>query len=145
MTARKADGRKTEKAVFVKVQIPQYTVENDSKKQFVLYHIDCTYKVHKWTVKKRYNDCKQLNDRLTAEAKLENRSGIRLPTFPGKILFGNLNPVKIEQRRNELNEWLGAWTYYISTNDMKNLEHLVNIFLELDQNNSDTNESSDNN
>ena len=118
-----------------KVEIEYYTIERDKKdKEYVCYHMECSGGDSKWKVRKRFNECYKMNGVLISRFRTILRTnGIRtLPSFPRKMLFGNKNPVKIDDRRLALNLWLNSWIEIcrkISREDARPIQSMIEEFL----------------
>lgn len=118
------------------VEIEFYTIERDSKnKEYVCYHIKVKRRGSAWRVTKRFSQCYALNRALSSRFKsLLKKCRIRVPSFPRRLLFGNLNPNNINDRSIALNEWLNSWLeicQVIPQDDAHPIRQQLNEFLDL--------------
>jgi hypothetical protein len=110
-------------------KISRYSVEKVKGKEYVAYHIDCQLKDLQWSVQKRYSECLTFHTRISSTIVTKEK-GIE---FPPKLITGNFNVSKIEQRLMTLQQWFDNITD--ATNVVYgNYEALVHEFLETEPN-----------
>lgn len=68
---------------------------------YVVYKIDLTSSIKKWSVWKRYNDFKELRDKIS-----DNNYILNLPDFPEKKYFNSKSNDTIKSRKKKLAEFL---------------------------------------
>ncbi len=112
-------------------KIVSYSKENDGKRDYIAYQIDCKLRDLNWSVKKRYSECHAFHTRLSSTLVTRD---VRIE-FPPK-LFGksrNFDTVQIEKRLAGLQSWFDHIT---TANSIwfTNYEALILEFLETRKN-----------
>ena len=111
-------------------KIVKYSIEKDVKgKEYVAYHLECKLKDLFWTLKKRYSECRAFHTRLTSTLVTKDKK----IEFPPKLLTGNFNASKIENRLNLIQQWFDKITNADSV-WYANYEALIHEFLQTDEN-----------
>lgn len=95
-------------------------VYDASNRLYTVYTIEmrCAQSGATWNIYRRYQEFKQLNDRLRP-------MGVRVPILPPKKLLGSFEPEFIAKRQNELSMWLRNLLNYDRVDQSAKNPHLI--------------------
>lgn len=91
---------------------------------FVMYRIDLTSSIKKWSIWKRYNDFKELRDSIS-----KNNYLLNLPDFPEKKMFSSKSKETIKQRKRQLSYFLN---YILRKLKIRHFKEVIE-FIEIDK------------